>query len=148
MIRADGTSRYAVPFSTIPALGQVSEYPICPPNKQAWDVFHKHDCGSYFAYDAEHFKPQPASATFDASTFASHAEVLAWEAASDNIHISAPGSPVEGSNIVPHGSIIELSVAHVPLEDFDAVWLILNIADGSGESRPLESECDTADSGK
>jgi len=74
---------------------------------------------------------------------------LAREAASDNIHASAPGSPVEGAYVVPDWGVVDTTVCDAGLEHFNAVGLPLDVADGSvvGEGE-LEPEIDAADAGE
>jgi hypothetical protein len=57
---------------------------------------------------------------------------LAGETGRDDIHASTPGSPVEGLDIVPDGSVIEVAVSDSGLEDSLAVPVPLDVTDGPG----------------
>lgn len=56
---------------------------------------------------------------------------LARESRSDDAHLSTPGSPVEGLDVVPKGSFVKVSVCDSLVDDPLAVGVILNVADGS-----------------
>lgn len=60
MRSADGGSRYAVPFSVIPARGQITKDAVESANKEPWHVFHDDDARSYCANDSRELRPQPA----------------------------------------------------------------------------------------
>jgi hypothetical protein len=75
--------------------------------------------GSYFANDPGHLHPQPAALSVEAAPASCSRDVLAREASGDDIDVSAPRSPVEGPNVVPHGEAWEVSVA-LPGEEHGA----------------------------
>tara|TARA_R100000808_G_scaffold16704_1_gene37524 strand:+ start:454 stop:672 length:219 start_codon:yes stop_codon:yes gene_type:complete len=53
------------PFCIVPRFGQLSEYGIHPPHKQAWDVFQEDVSGSSQANESDDFKEQPAPLSVD-----------------------------------------------------------------------------------
>jgi len=78
---------YSSPFRIIPEFGKVSENSIHSSNKQAWDVFHKHVSGSYFANESGIFTPQStASPFFQAGSLAGYGYILAWKPTGQHIH--------------------------------------------------------------
>jgi hypothetical protein len=96
-------SRYALPFRVIPDLGQVSEYVSHSGRSETWDVFHKHDPGSYVANDSEELGPQPSGVVL-CSSFTSERNRLAREPSDDGIAVGKIG----GVNIVyvlPFGDV-------------------------------------------
>ena len=88
----NGGSGYAVPLRVIPALGQVSENSAKPPPKQCWYVLHKHDSRSYHANEAVKLTPQSASASLDSDSLACNGDVLAREAACDEVDVGQGGN--------------------------------------------------------
>ena len=94
-----------------PHLGQVSENSAKPPRSEHWRVFHVRELWSYFVNDPGHFHPEAGSLAVDSCAFSSGANVLAREPAADDIDVSAPPIPVEGSHVVPYWERVEDSVA-------------------------------------
>jgi hypothetical protein len=72
---------------------------------------------------------------------------LAWETGSDNIHASNPGTPVEGSSVVPDWGVIEIPVSDSGCKHVDAVFVMLDVADSS-PSKQSASKQPTACPGK
>jgi hypothetical protein len=62
-------------------------------------------------------------------TLSGGAEWLAWESRRDDIHASTPRSPVECSNVIPDWGVVKVSVPDSCFDDFDWVFLSLDIAD-------------------
>jgi len=58
-------------------------------------------------------------------------ERLARISGSEHIHLSAPGQSVESFDVVPDRRVVDRSVAHARLENFDRERVALDIADGS-----------------
>lgn len=81
----NGGSRYARPFRIIPDRGQIAEDDIEPPRPQRGDVFHEDVPGSKTANNPMEFGPQAGLLTADARPLARVANVLAREAAADEI---------------------------------------------------------------
>ena len=144
---ANGRSRYAVPLRVIPARGQVSEnaskHGSSVRAKHTWNVLQQHDAGSHLANDPPEVEPKIALVG-PSGALAGEAVRLARDAAKDEIHESAPWSPVEGLDVVPDGCGLQPPVTHSLLNEPLAVWVSLDVADCSAESDGLEG-C-TADS--
>ena len=112
---AHGRSRNVLPFCIIPAFGQVAENSAKPSawlfaraTKQCCDVLHDDVLGSYSAKQSDDFGPKARSRAFaHAGLLSCRAEVLAREAAADDINVnsvSAKSVGCECSDIVilPH----------------------------------------------
>jgi len=134
----NGCRWYAVPVRIVPALGQVSEYDINPPNKQCCDVFHEHESGSYFANQSAHLSPESTSLASDALSLSGIANVLAGEPAADQVN------PFEVFALhIPHvpeaGHIGPVLHQH-PL----AVWFVLDLP-LAHHPGPFQAEVQTTD---
>jgi len=81
----NGGSWYAVPFRIKPERGQVSENVAQPSTKQRCHVLHDDVSRSSHANDASHFTPKSAALPGKTGPASSKADVLAWEAAADDI---------------------------------------------------------------
>jgi hypothetical protein len=110
-------SAHNSPSRVIPQSGKVSNDSKSAPKSKVWRVFHEDEAGSSFANDSGHLFPESASRTFEARLGPRRADVLAREAASDDIHHSTPRLAVEGSDIVPHGEGFEASIVLSGHED-------------------------------
>jgi hypothetical protein len=73
---------------------------------------------------------------------------LAWVSASDNIHVSTPGSPVECSNVIPDRRVVEQPVADSRFENFLTVTVDLDVADRPESQQVLGSEQSATSAGK
>lgn len=118
------------PRSIIPHLGQVSENSSKPARSEHWGVFHERESGLYLANDSGKFRPEAGAFAADASAFSCCADVLAREAARDDIHQTAPWLSVEGSHIVPDREGIEASVVLSGEEHAAGVVVDFDGADG------------------
>jgi hypothetical protein len=113
-------SRYTVPFRIKPRFGQVSKNlaesapAIC--GKESGHIFHQYQSGPNFANNSDELGPEPAGVGCSFS-FSGDADGRAREAATDDIHASAPRLSVEGFNVVPDGSFVQSAVAHPGHED-------------------------------
>jgi hypothetical protein len=85
----------------------------------------------YLANDPGHLGPQSASLSVKSVTFSGNADVLAREASGNNIDVSAPRLPVEGSHVIPDGEGGEHSVPLPCEQDGTRVGSKLNSADGA-----------------
>ena len=68
--------------------------------------------------------------------------------ASDDIHKTAPSSPIKGGNVVPYRRVRERPFPHAGLEDFDCVAITLNVAHSSETACRFKPEFDATDAGK
>ena len=82
----NGGSWYAVPFCIKPERGQVSKNSVKPPSKQSCDVLHDDVAGSKFANDSGVILPEAAAFALNSDAVAGAADVLAGEAAADDIN--------------------------------------------------------------
>jgi hypothetical protein len=74
-----------VPFRVIPERGQRPEYFTHPSSKQRCDVLHDDVAWSKFANDPSELVPKTGPLASEASSLPGIADVLAWEAAADDI---------------------------------------------------------------
>ena len=81
-----------------------------------------------------------------AALFTGNAERLARQARSDEIHESAPRSPVEGVQVVPDRRVAQVAGAHPGLQHSDGVVVALDVADSSA-AEPPEGKAEPADAG-
>lgn len=129
----------------IPVLGQVPENDVEPSNSEICAVFHEHESRSNLANDADEFRPESGSLALDAVSTARGRNVLAGEAARDDIHASSPRSPVEGADVIPDGKGLQYSVVLPLHEDISAVLVDLDGADATVvEDEPAENSAASA----
>lgn len=119
------------PVRIVPELGQVSEYDSEPPRSEYWGVFHVNVCGSYLAYQAGEVFPEAGALASDACAFAGCGDVLAGEAAAEDVDVAAPGPAFERGDVVPDGEGGQLAVALAGEEDGAGIGLDLAGADGA-----------------
>jgi hypothetical protein len=117
------------PARIIPQRGQVSENTSKPSSSESWGVFHEYEAWSHLANDSGHFRPQSAPFSIQSLAGAGNTDVLAREAARDDIHKSSPRSPVEGSHIVPDGEWLKASVVLAGHEDSPGVLVAFDGTD-------------------
>jgi hypothetical protein len=139
----------AAPLRIEPHLGQVTEDDIDPSNKESADVFHEDEVGSHLANDAGVLAPEAgARALDDAGPEPGAADVLAGEAANDEIHSAAPRSAVEGAHVRPDRGVIQDPPLHARCQDRGCVGFPLHVADRASNSSAAESKVDPADAGE
>jgi hypothetical protein len=123
-------SAHNSPPRIIPHRGKVSSDSGSPENSKSWRVFHEYEAWSHFANDAGHLFPESAFCAIKSFACPCHADVLARESASDDVHQSTPWLSIEGSHIVPDREGIEASVILSGHEDTAGVVVIFDGADG------------------
>jgi hypothetical protein len=69
--------------------------------------------GTYLAHDACEVRPETAPLPVDAGALPGSTDVLAGEAASDEIHDPTPRAAVEGGDIRPHRSRSQATFLHL-----------------------------------
>jgi hypothetical protein len=74
-----------MPFRIKPDLGQVSENGSESPRSESWDVFDNHPSGPYCANDPSKLVPKTRPLSCESCPLARNADVLAGEAAADEI---------------------------------------------------------------
>lgn len=142
------------PLDIEPQRGKVSENSShCPVIQQTWDVLSAYVPGSNLPNDARHVGPQPGALAVDADSLAGHGEVLAREAANDDIHEATPWSAVEGSDVRPDRRRIQAFVFHARRKDAGRIQLPLDVAKGTGSvaqvlESVVDSEVEAADTGE
>jgi len=106
-------------------------------SKEACDVLHERDAGSYLAKHPEEVGPK-ITLVGGSPSLPGDAVGLAGNASKDEIHASTPGSPVEATQVVPDGGGLQVAGLHPALQKPLAVGVSLDVADGSGEADGLE----------
>jgi hypothetical protein len=114
-----------------PHLGQVSKYNSKPPSSEHWRVLHEREAGSYFTNDAGHFHPEPGLLSVDPSALAGGADVLAGEAARNDINTAAPRATVKGLHVRPNWEWLEKAIVLSLSKNGRCVGIKFNGADGS-----------------
>lgn len=140
---ANGGSRNAVPLRIEPDLGKVSENTVQPSTKQRCDVLHDRVAGSKFANETGVLRPKSGASAVDASALPCKANVLAREAAADDVDANSIGSKSscrEGSDVVIDGHLGPVLVEDTARERFD-----LAERDGLEPASALEPEGEPAD---
>ena len=135
------------PLCIVPQRGKVPEYSVKPPRSEHWRVLHEREPGLYLANDPGHFGPQSASLSVKAVTLSGDGYVLTGEPSADDIDVSAPWLPVEGSHIIPHGEVWEHSVPLPCKHDRPWKGSKLNSADGA-PSKQVSSQDAASTSGE
>jgi hypothetical protein len=128
-----------VPLRVIPERGKVAENGSHSPSKQRCDVLHDDVSGSYFANDPSELVPKTGPLSCESSSFSCNADVLAGEAAADEIDgpISVAGR--EGSHVTV--------ARHVgPVLGEDAVGIVINLHPPlAGHAGTFKAEIEAAD---
>jgi hypothetical protein len=135
-----GTRRKAIPFRIVPALGQLDENSIKPPNKQSCDVFHDNESWSKCANDSGELKPKTRPLTVKPLFASCAADVLAWESSADNIDLPIfGGRRRKGSHVVPSANM-----GPVLCEDSLTEWVDFTLPPAF-HSGPFKAEIKSAD---
>jgi hypothetical protein len=145
---ADGGRRYAVPFRSPPARGQVGEDSIEPARgKEPWDVLHEEEAGSNLANDTPDLVPEPPLVG-DASSLPGERVRLAREAGANDVHPTGKRPTVEGSEVKPDWSRRQRPVLHASRQDFDGTGIPLDVTDSGccGHGEP-DAELESAGAG-
>jgi hypothetical protein len=120
-----------IPSRIVPERGQVSENDPESSSSEIWAILHERVAGSNFANDASELRPQPAALAADADPPARTRDVLAREAARDDVDSVTPGLAVEGADVVPDGERLEQSVSLPGEQHAPAKGIKLDSADGA-----------------
>jgi hypothetical protein len=105
------------PSRIIPHRGQVTEDFVESAIRERRRVFHDDEARSHFAHDSPHFAPESASLAIESGTRSSDADVLAREAASDDVHQATPRPTIKCSHVVPNREGWQASVVLPGHED-------------------------------
>jgi hypothetical protein len=128
---ANVASSQHVPSRIVPERGQVTEHDIESAISEIWAVLHESVDRSNFANDASELRPEPGALASEAESAAGARDVLAGEAAADDVDMPAPGPPVEGADVVPDGEALEHAVPLPREQHAPAVGINLDSADGA-----------------
>jgi hypothetical protein len=142
----NGGSRYAVPFRIIPERGQVSENVSKPSTKQSCDVFHEDVSRSNFANNSGVLSPQPAALAGKSSALSRKANVLAGEAAADNVNgnsVCCQSFGGEASHVVINRHLRPMLSQNAAAKGFDFAERY-----GFESARALKPQAETADAAK
>lgn len=131
MIRSNGGRRESCPLRIEPEVGKRSENAVEPPVSESWAVLHEDVARSHLANDAVHLPPEPRPLAIETITATRDRDVLAGEAAGNNIDSPAPGVPVEGVDVVVDLEAVGVEQAGTSGEDVSPVGLGLDGADGA-----------------
>jgi len=139
-------SWYAMPFRIIPERGQGSENRLQPSRKQRADVLQDNETGSQFANKTGDLVEQAATLAFKPCPKPCEANVLAWEAAADDIDANPIGSkPCAGkfSDIGVTGDVW-------PMLGEDAAGEVFNFAEGDRfkATRSFKAKAKSSNAGK
>ncbi|HEY3500668.1 MAG TPA: hypothetical protein VGK73_38510 [Polyangiaceae bacterium] len=133
---ADVPSSEHTPRCIKPQVGKPSEDNIQSSSAKHRGVLREDIRRPNLANDAEHFEPEARTLAIKARTPTSAGYILARKAARNDVHQSAPGSPVEGPDVIPDGEGIEVPVALSLGEHALAVGIDLDSADRSPSKQP------------
>jgi len=124
---ANGRSRYAIPFDTIPERGQRADHGSHPPTKQRWNVLNAHPSSASLPNDPKHLEPKTAPLTFEPGPFARDADILARKAPRDDVEVvrhpaepasqREPADPREQVNLPELGKFVAPDIPDIPLID-------------------------------
>lgn len=94
------------------------------------DVLKEHQRRFGLGHDSGHMRPE-VPGVFGASALAGDTERLARIAAMNDVNKSSPRAGVKDAEVSPDGSAVKDSIRHPGEEDFLAVRLDLDVADGA-----------------
>lgn len=132
----------SAPLRIVPERGKVGEDDFKPFCAEGCDVLNEDQSRLNFGDDSEVLLPEPASRTCDSGLLSGNADVLAREAARDDVHQSAKRLSVEGGNIRPNRRWIQVCFVHARRKDFTGIGFPLHESDNATTSSP-EGEFDS-----
>lgn len=123
--------RKHLPFRIEPEVGQRSENSVKPSRSESCDVLHEDESRSHLANDSMHLPPEAASGACEARPLARDRDVLAGEAAGDDIDSSSPGPSVELGDVIVDLHVCGQVAIDLPRpQNAPAVRVDLHRADG------------------
>jgi hypothetical protein len=144
---ADVGRRKQIPLRIEPERGQVSDNGIEPSPNKSGDVLQEHEPGLHSAKNGSDGGPDPPIVGFP-ELLSGHAERLTRESRSDDIHESTPLAAIEGREIVPDRSRIQVRRFHPIHEDGRRVGVPLDVTYGPvSRHHPGESEVESGNPG-
>jgi len=136
---SNGLRRQTSPLSIEPEVGQRPENGIEAPVSESCDVLHEDKLGSHFANDSMHFPPEAGPLSCKSSASPSDADVLAWEAAADDVDVASPWLAVESPDVIPDREPRKGSVGLPSEQDSPGVGIKLNSAsDAPSKQSPAQ----------
>lgn len=136
---ANGGRGEQTPFRIEPEFGKVGEDVREPVSNKLGDVLQEHESRFHVSNDPGNVWPDPSD-VIDTETLPSGRERLARETGSDDIHSATPRSTVEGAQVIPDRSLIQVRFVHPRHESGRCVAVPLNVSHGSyvdsGEPEP------------
>lgn len=128
---ADVARSQHIPTRIKPERGQITEDDTEPARSEHWGVLHEDVGGSNLANDASELSPETAALAIDAGALARARDVLAREAAADDVDVPTPGLPIEGADVIPDGEGLEVPVSLPSEQHAPRVGINLDSADGA-----------------
>jgi hypothetical protein len=98
------------PPSIVPERGKVTEDHGKSSSHKSRHVFHERVAGSNLTDNPRHLGPEAAALSVNTGALARNADVLAGEAAGDDIDPPGPWSPVELSDVSEDGELGQASI--------------------------------------
>jgi hypothetical protein len=144
----DVVSSKHTPSNIKPQPGKPFEHAVQSSSTKHRGVFGKDERRFALANDAAHFKPQRRAISVQASSSAGAADVLAGEAPADDVNVSAPGTAVEGADVIPDGEGVEHAITLPLCEHSLAVGFDLDGADSAPSEEMVAGKQSAAGPGK
>ena len=103
--------RVQTPFRIEPELGKITEDVREPVPNKSGDVLQEHESRSHVTDDPSDGRPEP-TLVVNTTLLTGSGERLAGEAGSDEVHSSSPRRRVEGVEVRPDRSAIQVRLFH------------------------------------
>jgi hypothetical protein len=137
------------PLRVEPQRGKIIEDGVESSANKGSDVLDEDKSGRNLVDDASEVTPEPAALPVnDPGPLACVADVLAREAASDEIHDSTPRLAVEGRHVRPDRRVIQGTVLRTRSQDRAGISFVFHAADRASDSGALESQVEPASTGE
>jgi hypothetical protein len=146
VIRSHFRSRYNRPSSIIPQRGNFASNSGPSASSDCWHVFQEEEAGSNVASKPDDLEKKTAALSFQSCSKSCNANILAGEAACNDIHHARPGGRIECGDVVPDWRVVEVSAVDSLLDELLREPLDFDIADRSHPR--LQGVADPADTGK
>lgn len=129
--RTDVMSSEHTPRRIKPQAGKPREDDVQSSSAEPGAVLGKDERRPHFANDTEHLEPESRSVSGETCSASSAGDVLAREAAGNNVNCSAPRHAVERADVIPDWEGLEVSVSLALSEHALAMGVDLDCADGA-----------------
>jgi len=145
MRRSDACSGKNSPATVIPSRGKLVDNAVKSSCADRRDILKEYESGTNFIHESHNLEKKSAALTFQALSSSSNADVLAWEAAEDDVdpaeHVSA-----QGAHIVPDWSSVNVTCPHPRHKNSLRVSVLLAVCDSSDPW--AERQSDSANAGE